>query len=571
MAIDVNHFRDIVRTILDAEPSCLLHRGPNQQTPLHRAVLRDDLDTIAILLGTRRELISEKDGYGRTPLHCAAASGAPETVDRLLQEDPSIALLPDHYQATPAHLAAESDRKDSLIKILNACPHSVELLNEHSQNILHVAAQNGSVNVVNYILSLLEADDLINEPDKDGNTPLHLAVMNFHSRVVRDLGRTNEVDIGAINNDGKTALAIAQDYKRNMTTKKSLFKVFQLKEDNFENWRIQMKTLLDSKNLWEVIEKGYQVPEDECNLSQTQRDHIRDARKKDKQALSYIYQAIDENTFEKISRANTAKEAWEILEDSYKTVDKRAMDRSFPDDDDDEEEDKINETQFIIDILKAAYARRARNPKDILDRTTLASKQIKGLKRCKDLWLWYQSQFSEDIGKAAYDAWAKPEDIQHGNKRASEQIKVLKKSKELAGALILMATLIATVTFAAAFTIPGGFKAEDPHRGMVVLGRNVAFRTFIITDTMAMTSSMMAALILIVTPLQTHAEIIERLLLYSLKLLWLALVTMGIAFVTGLYAVLSEQLPLAIVVCCIGCILPAMIYCVPTLIVALQS
>ena len=66
-----------------------------------------------------------------------------------------------------------------------------------------------------------------------------------------------------------------------------------------------------------------QVPEDECKLSQTQRDYISDASKKDKQSLSFIYQATDENTSEKISRANTTKEAWEMQEDcSYKTVDK---------------------------------------------------------------------------------------------------------------------------------------------------------------------------------------------------------------------------------------------------------
>ncbi|XP_059591089.1 protein ACCELERATED CELL DEATH 6 [Vitis vinifera] len=162
--------------------------------------------------------------------------------------------------------------------------------------------------------------------------------------------------------------------------------------------------------------------------------------------------------------------------------------------------------EFIIDILKAAYAKSARNPKDILDR----------------------------------------------KKRASKQINSFKTRKEMAGALILMATLIATVTFAAAFTIPGGFQAEDPHKGMVVLGRNMAFRTFIITDTIAMTSSMMAALILIIMPFQTDEEIIKSFLGYSLLLLWLALMAKGIAFVTGLYAVLSEQLPLAIVVCCIG-------------------
>ncbi|RVW67608.1 hypothetical protein CK203_064726 [Vitis vinifera] len=200
------------------------------------------------------------------------------------------------------------------------------------------------------------------------------------------------------------------------------------------------------------------------------------------------------------------------------------MDRSSLNDDEEEEEDKINETQFIIDILKAAYAKSARNPKDILDRKKRASKQINGFKT----------------------------------------------RKEMAGALILMATLIATVTFAAAFTIPGGFQAEDPHKGMVVLGRNVAFRTFIITDTIAMTSSMMAALMLIIMPFQTDEEIIKSFLGYSLALLWLALMAMGIAFVTGLYAVLSEQWPLAIVVCCIGCILPLIIYYGPTLLMALN-
>lgn len=42
MAIDVKRSH-IVEEILEAEPSSLLHRGPNDQTPLHRAILRDDL------------------------------------------------------------------------------------------------------------------------------------------------------------------------------------------------------------------------------------------------------------------------------------------------------------------------------------------------------------------------------------------------------------------------------------------------------------------------------------------------------------------------------------------------
>lgn len=53
-------------------------------------------------------------------------------------------------------------------------------------------------------------DHLINQPDKDGNTPLHLAVMNFHSRVASALILTPQVDIRAINKQQKTARHIAQ-------------------------------------------------------------------------------------------------------------------------------------------------------------------------------------------------------------------------------------------------------------------------------------------------------------------------------------------------------------------------
>ncbi|XP_034680920.1 protein ACCELERATED CELL DEATH 6-like [Vitis riparia] len=465
MAIDVNR-SPIVEEILKAGPSSLLHRGPNGQTPLHRAILRDDLDTTTVILQERPDLIYEKDSYGRIPLHYAAAYCALEVVDQLLEVDFSTAQFQDGHLSTPAHLAAEGDRVEVLKILFHHCRDSIELLNKHQQNVLHVAAQNGSFDVVECFTSLREKDDmskslmddLIDQPDKDGNTPLHLAVMNFHSRVVSALILTPQVDIRAINKQQKTALHIAQENMRKMTTTTSHFDVFQLNEYNFENWRIKMKTLLDSNDAWEIIEKGYTMPKDESNLSVTEREY-NDARKKDKKALTLIYQAIDEKTFEKISCASTAKEAWELLEHSYTMVDK-SLSRSTNDGEDDE--DKLNENEFIIDILKEIYAKGG-NRKAIL----------------------------------------------YGKENGFKQIKDSQTRKELSSALMLMATLIATVTFAAAFTIPGGFQAEDPHKGMVVLGRNVAFRTFIITDTIATTSSMMAAVVLLVMPFRANKEIRE--------------------------------------------------------------
>ena len=79
-----------------------------------------------------------------------------------------------------------------------------------------------------------------------------------------------------------------------------------------------MKALLRSQDVWEIVEQGYNEPQEGATLSQAQRDSLKDSRKRDKKALYLIYQGLDEDAFEKISEATTAKEAWEKLQTSYK-------------------------------------------------------------------------------------------------------------------------------------------------------------------------------------------------------------------------------------------------------------
>ncbi|KAM1184655.1 hypothetical protein ACFX2G_014343 [Malus domestica] len=68
----------------------------------------------------------------------------------------------------------------------------------------------------------------------------------------------------------------------------------------------------------QVVEKGYTEPEDEATLSQPQKESLKDSRKRDKKALYLIYQALDDNGFEKLSSATSTKQAWEKLQTSYK-------------------------------------------------------------------------------------------------------------------------------------------------------------------------------------------------------------------------------------------------------------
>ncbi|KAJ4700820.1 Retrovirus-related Pol polyprotein from transposon TNT 1-94 [Melia azedarach] len=82
-----------------------------------------------------------------------------------------------------------------------------------------------------------------------------------------------------------------------------------------------MKALIGAQDVWEVVEKGYNEPRDDVAISvltQAQRDTLKDSRKRDKKALYVIYQALDDDAFEKISNATSAKQAWDKLQTSYK-------------------------------------------------------------------------------------------------------------------------------------------------------------------------------------------------------------------------------------------------------------
>ncbi|XP_077237259.1 uncharacterized protein LOC143878927 [Tasmannia lanceolata] len=92
--------------------------------------------------------------------------------------------------------------------------------------------------------------------------------------------------------------------------------------NNYNQWSIQMKVLYGSQDLWDIIENDVEEPEDQAALTPQQLNELKDNRKKEKKALFFIYQAVDEVISERISSVTSAKEAWDTLYTSYKGEDK---------------------------------------------------------------------------------------------------------------------------------------------------------------------------------------------------------------------------------------------------------
>ncbi|XVF77640.1 hypothetical protein PTKIN_Ptkin14bG0063200 [Pterospermum kingtungense] len=396
IAIDMR-FTDLAKRIIDLHEPTLEFIGHNGQTALHHAVLRNDYGSVKVQDKTVTSLVKVQDEKKRTPLHYAAALCKQKMVEKLLENDSSVAYMKDINNQSPVHLAAKCG-KISLIKtLLDDCPDTIEIVDNMQRNILHLAAETGNLEVVSYILKLPETDDLFNSPDADGNTPLHLATKNCYSDVVGDLSKHPKVEIRAINNDNKTALAIAKLHN----------------------------------------ERGMEL-----------QQHL------------------------------------------------------------------------TLKALKIAYKRKGFNPDDIFENTQL-----------------------DDV-------------------EAEKGRKVGEKCRDMAKRISFMSPLIATFTFTGAFTIPGGFKNNGPDEGMATLIRSAAFWVFVVSDTIAMISSISSAVITFWSISRSDRESFMDTLPFAIILTWFALMAMTVAFVTGLFVVLQNKLWLAILVCAIGCAASFVLYVV---------
>lgn len=117
--------------------------------------------------------------------------------------------------------------------------------------------------------------------------------------------------------------------------------------------------------------------------------------------------------------------------------------------------------------------------------------------------------------------------------------------------VLLVAMLVATVTFTAGFSIPGGYKNSNQGQGIATMLPKATFQEFVIFDTIAMYSSIIVAVTLIWAQLG-DLNSMRVALKCALPLLGISLAMMSMAFMTGVYLVVSELNWLAHVVLIVG-------------------
>eukprot|EP00258_Populus_trichocarpa_P020828 XP_024436847.1 uncharacterized protein LOC112323342 isoform X2 [Populus trichocarpa] len=86
---------------------------------------------------------------------------------------------------------------------------------------------------------------------------------------------------------------------------------------NYDLWGKKMETLFRSQNLWDIVEKGFEEPENISTLEETQRKELEVKKQKDASALYLIQQSLANKIFSRIVGASTANDAWGILQKKF--------------------------------------------------------------------------------------------------------------------------------------------------------------------------------------------------------------------------------------------------------------
>ncbi|TVU51189.1 hypothetical protein EJB05_02598, partial [Eragrostis curvula] len=494
-----------LRQLLFANPRILESTTPLHNTALHLAVLHGHTDVVREVLNAKEDLLVATNADGDTALHLATRVPEPHVARPLVR--------PTMTRGTPQRHEAVRRRMSAMaLFLLDADPNRGHDRNMQGQSPLDMAARAGLVQVVQRIVDVPWVHSRY-IPSSHG-TALHQAVLGRHIRILDILLEKFPELIDLTDSNGNNVLHYAVRKDKMQVVELVLNKRTELayKANHDQQSPLHIAALYGSTDaikalLWhcpdvaEMVDNAGQtafhasVASGEEDALKVLLRHIRRAEllnRTDKDGNTPLHLAAN------MSRV---KSAWVLIED--RRIAPCVLNRNG---------------QTALTLFEINWARR-----DI---------QVDE---------WYLRQYLKRESVGCCDQPMPVVTLGHRRDQGEENF-----NKQSADIHLVIATLVATVSFAAIFTMPGGY---DQTEGTAIHGHSSAFKLFLISNTISMCSSTFVLLSYLLN-LQDALTQKTDLIGYGSKGNIIACLSMLVSFVAAVYITIEpkERWPVHVVI-----------------------
>ncbi|GKU91815.1 hypothetical protein SLEP1_g5630 [Rubroshorea leprosula] len=502
---------------------------PNKkgETILHIAARHGHHDIVQVLLtedrGARpQRLLEMKNEVGDTALHEAVRYTHLPVVKILINEDLKCQYGQNNDDETPLYIAAEMGDHKVVEEILKC--ESPACDGPHGRTALHAAVLCKNDEIVKKLCSELK-EPLTGRADDSGWTPLHYASeQGFASIVKLLLEKDKNAAYMADKEEEKTALHVAASkgkakvIEEFRSTCPDCFEQVDKKGQNVLHFAVKadrnrseiLRIILDNECFSNLINA-------KDNSGDTPLHHLVNAN--NPLALDLVYHP-------KLNARVFNKKHMSPLEVISDTTPEDPLRKIF--------------ALFALRFVGGTTSRQIRHEDKVKEGGGIADQKGK----------------KEGGGIEDQDAMVKDESDQK-KKDVHEKARngmepVFRYLKDIN---LVIAILISTVTFAAGFTLPGGYTSDNsPNQaGYPVLIRKLAFKVFVFSNTIAFLLASSAVFLHLTRLLYTKATILASQMSFMCNSY--AMVAMVLAFVSGTSAVLMPYPSLVAAICVLSAVL----------------
>nr|POE85849.1 isoform 2 of ankyrin repeat-containing protein npr4 [Quercus suber] len=482
----------------EAEVGRLLLKAQNEElnTALHLAVKHGHDDIVDLLIEKEPGLTSITNKAGESPLFLAVDRGFFEIAIRILETRECSGGGRNNFNVL--HAAVIRVEINFVRKMLDKFPNAIMKADDFGWTPLHYAAYFGNFEVVKLFLENNNIS-LAYERDIQGMSALHISVMKGHCDVMSAIIEKFPYTCELLDNRGRTALHLAAESGRTHAVKILLSSLaFQdlinVQENDEGNTAMHLA----------AIKRRYKV----LILLAGDRRVEKGATNKEGKTMADIIQ-LDEQppVFEMVLlwRIETTLLGWS-LESKSQLLAK-----------------VLKYSKLLMELLLESMRR---------DRGEVLLSLEQEVERETT-----KKRIAENEGHEQFkeSQWIEPAAKVQGGTGAADNIVDFEELKKYN---VVVMTLITTVTFAAAFQVPGGYDGN----GKANLVESTYFRFFLIFDMFSFCSSAASMFIYFATSVIQKKAFVQNMVLRGAALLIsISLAFMILAFLAGVAAVLDEK------------------------------